>query len=339
MATPEPAPAVSILLPTFNRAAFLPAALEAIRTQIHSDWELIVVDDGSADDTEQVVAKAVHGIVQPVTYLRQENAGAYGARNTAIGHARGAYVAFYDSDDIWLPHHLANCVRALEANADVDWVYGACRSVEFASGRVLAPDTFRIEDAQRPFMRMDGAVRGPLHVLRRDGLVECALLSGLYCGLQNSVIRRRVFEGNRFHASLRNEAEDQLFVIRTIKRGHRIGYLDDIHVQYHVHDANSSGSTTAVPDFARQRRLLEPLVQGFEDLWHEVALDASERRALRRRLLREHFWHLGYAVYCANAKYGEALASFRRGLRHWPWSARCWKTYFVTSVRAVLSRA
>src|SRR5688572_19425954 len=98
------APTVSILLPTYNRAAFLPQALEAIGAQAFTDWELIVVDDGSTDDTPAVLERLVAGLGRPVHLIRQENQGAYGARNTGLDAARGKYVAFYDSDDTWLPH-------------------------------------------------------------------------------------------------------------------------------------------------------------------------------------------------------------------------------------------
>src|SRR5262245_36376166 len=103
---------VSILLPTYNRAAFLPQAFDAIRGQEFGDWELIVIDDGSSDATEQVVRERTAGWAQPVRYVRQENAGAYGARNTGLDLAGGKYVAFYDSDDLWLPHHLRDSVAA-----------------------------------------------------------------------------------------------------------------------------------------------------------------------------------------------------------------------------------
>src|SRR4051794_28321972 len=106
-------PAVSIILPTYNRAAFLPRAFEAIRSQRFTDWELIVIDDGSNDNTPELVSQFAAGVAQSVVYLRQENQGAYGARNTGLDHAKADYIAFYDSDDLWLPHHLHDCIEAL----------------------------------------------------------------------------------------------------------------------------------------------------------------------------------------------------------------------------------
>src|SRR4051794_26707538 len=108
--------AVSVLLPTYNRARFLPDAIGCIAGQSFTDWELVIVDDGSTDNTEAVVTALTANLRQHVRYMRQPNAGAYGARNTALDAAAGRYVAFFDSDDVWLPHHLADSVASLEAS-------------------------------------------------------------------------------------------------------------------------------------------------------------------------------------------------------------------------------
>src|SRR4051812_27741752 len=93
-------PAVSVILPTYNRAKFLPQAFASIKAQTFTDWELVVVDDGSTDDTAAVVAEQTRGWPQSVRYVRQENRGAYGARNTGLDLVRGDAVAFFDSDDV-----------------------------------------------------------------------------------------------------------------------------------------------------------------------------------------------------------------------------------------------
>ncbi|MCC7009108.1 MAG: glycosyltransferase family 2 protein [Acidobacteria bacterium] len=328
--------AVSILLPTYNRASFLPAAFEAIRAQTHPHWELVIVDDGSTDETGRVVTELTATMPAPVRYARQENAGPYAARNAALAMAAHPYVAFYDSDDLWLPQHLTDCVQALDANPDVDWVYAACRIVHYGTGALMSRDTFRIGDQPRPFLSLRHDRRGPLRVIDDERVVACAIRSGLYCGLQNSVLRRRVFDDGPFQAAYRNEAEDQLFAIRALKRGHRLGYLDAVHVQYHVHEANSSGSATG-QSAARKLAVYEPVVRGFQDLVQEFDWTPSERRELAQRLAREQFWHLGYAVLWSAGRRREALAAYRAGLRAWPWSIRCWKTYFVALVRTMIA--
>lgn len=325
---------VSVLLPTFNRARFLPAAFDAIRAQTLRNWELILVDDGSTDETAEVVARACRSMPQRVRYVTQANAGPYAARNAALDLASGEYIAFYDSDDLWLPHHLERCAAALDRHADIDWVYAACRVVDLSSGAVTIPNTFRADGAPRRFMVLPAEIRGDLHVLRGGDIASCALLHGLYCGLQNSVIRRRVFEPARFHTAYRNEAEDQLFAIRALKNGHRFAFLDDVHVQYHVHESNSSGSAAGPASLERQVKLFEPVARGFEALRREVDLSPAEDRALRRRLNREYFWHLGYSAYWTHGRRKEAMGMFRQGLDQWPWSLRCWKTYIAAGLRA-----
>ena len=110
---PIGAATVSVILPTYNRAQFLPAAFASIANQTFTDWELVIVDDGSTDNTPDVVR--AFETSKPVRCVRQDNRGAYAARNRGLDEASGTYVAFFDSDDLWLPHHLQRCVQALGA--------------------------------------------------------------------------------------------------------------------------------------------------------------------------------------------------------------------------------
>jgi len=326
---------VSIILPTFNRRRFLPAAFQAILGQDMQSWELIVVDDGSTDDTRELVAGLSVSLPQRVAYVHQENQGPYAARNTGLRIARGEYIAFYDSDDLWLPHHLSTCVSALEENADVDWTYAPCELVDLDTQRVIQKNCFYDRGRPRPFMHLKHDVRGRWRVITDDDTIRCQIRHGLYCGLQNSVFRRRVFDRLRFATDLRNEAEDQLFAIRAVAAGFRLAYEDDVHVRYQVHSENSSGSSTD-RSLNKSRKVYEPLIHGYERLATEMSLTAAERRALRRRIGRELFWHLGYAGYWAAGERRQALAIFSRALRVWPWDPRQWKTYGLAIIRTNL---
>ena len=328
---------VSVILPTFNRSRFLPAAFNAIKAQQLTSWELLVVDDGSTDATAEVVAEFSRSVQQPVTYLRQDNQGAYGARNTGLQAARREYIAFYDSDDLWLPHHLSTCVSALEEQSDVDWLYAACEVVDLETQRVIRRNSFYDRGEPRPFMLLAHDARGRVRVIAGRDAIRCQIQHGLFCGLQNSVFRRRVFDGLRFATDLRNEAEDQLFAIRAVAAGFRLAYIDDVHVRYQVHAENSSGSATDV-SLERLRRVFEPLIHGYQRLATEVVLTPSERRALRRRIGRELFWSLGYAGFWAAGERRQALDIFARALRTWPWDPMQWKTYLLSLARKSLGR-
>jgi glycosyltransferase involved in cell wall biosynthesis len=93
----------SIIIPTYNRAVFLPKAIESVLAQTYNDWELIIVDDGSTDNTKEVVA---HYNDNRIIYIYQENAERSAARNNGVAHAGGEYVCFMDSDNILLPNRL-----------------------------------------------------------------------------------------------------------------------------------------------------------------------------------------------------------------------------------------
>ncbi|WPL17680.1 GalNAc(5)-diNAcBac-PP-undecaprenol beta-1,3-glucosyltransferase [Thiorhodovibrio winogradskyi] len=323
---------LSIILPTYNRARFLPKALESICAQCFSDWELIIVDDGSDDDTINILGQLTSGIEQPVKIIEQENQGAYGARNTGLDQAKGKYVAFFDSDDEWLPHHLRDCVDALEQNPDVDWVYGACRIIDNASGEVKEESTFYPNGISRPFIQLNTHQVGDLRIINDDKAIVCAILHGFYSGLQNSVLRARVFDNYRFDYLERNEAEDQLFVIRMLLAGKSIGYLDNVHVNYCLHDANSSAAGGS-QGLDRQERVLRLMIAGYEKLLREKPLPQQVRKALRKRVAADCFWQLGYATLWQSGQRTEARAMYRRGLGYWPWDWRYWKTYFVSFVK------
>jgi glycosyltransferase involved in cell wall biosynthesis len=104
-------PLVSVIMPTFNRADTIRRAIRSVQAQTFTDWELIVVDDGSTDNTVALI----EGCDPRLKLIRQENQGTAGARNAGLSASAGSYIAFLDSDDEWLPHHLELCVSFLEA--------------------------------------------------------------------------------------------------------------------------------------------------------------------------------------------------------------------------------
>jgi hypothetical protein len=164
--------------------------------------------------------------------------------------------------------------------------------------------------------------------------MNCAISSGLECGLQHSLIRRQVLENCPFDLSFRNEAEDQLTVIRALARGHTFAYFEEPHVEYRIHGENSSAA--ACNDSLEKRlRVFLGLVRGFENLPRHVRLSKCCFRALRKRLADEYFWALGYAILWSGGRHKEALSMFRRGLEWWPWNVRRWKTYAICELKCL----
>lgn len=114
------APAVSVMMPAYNAAAYIGQAIESVLAQTFADWELVIVDDGSGDDT-YAVAAAYHD--PRIRIFQQQNGGEAVARNIALRHMRGALVAFLDSDDLFLPDHLARTTAYLQENPQFHAVY------------------------------------------------------------------------------------------------------------------------------------------------------------------------------------------------------------------------
>ncbi len=111
---------VSIMMPAYNAERYIGQAIDSVLTQTFADWELVVVNDGSQDRTREIVTAYADARIR---FFDQPNGGEAAARNTALSHMRGEYVAFLDADDCYEPDHLAQAIGYLEAHPEDDGVY------------------------------------------------------------------------------------------------------------------------------------------------------------------------------------------------------------------------
>lgn len=114
-------PKVSVIIPAYNTAGLIVSCLDSVLAQTYRDFEILVVNDGSPDTPE--LETVLQPFLDKIVYIKQQNKGASGARNTAIGKARGEWLAFLDSDDLWLPHHLSEQMKLICADPSLDLVY------------------------------------------------------------------------------------------------------------------------------------------------------------------------------------------------------------------------
>jgi glycosyltransferase involved in cell wall biosynthesis len=128
-------PCVSVVIPTYNRAQLVQDAIRSVLQQTYTHFELIVVDDGSTDDTREQVAAFQRD--PRVRYIYQENRGLSAARNAGIRAAQGEYIALLDSDDLWLPAKLEEQMNLLATDGGADVVYCDLREIDLA-GNVLS---------------------------------------------------------------------------------------------------------------------------------------------------------------------------------------------------------
>ena len=127
-------PRVSVIIPTYNRALLLKESIYSVLGQTYDDVEILVVDDGSSDDTAEMVQRFDD---RRMRYLYQENSGRSAARNHGMKVAEGDFFCLLDDDDYYLPHKLACQVAYLDINPDVDMVASGFQTVN-RHGKVIS---------------------------------------------------------------------------------------------------------------------------------------------------------------------------------------------------------
>jgi glycosyltransferase involved in cell wall biosynthesis len=130
---------VDVIIPAYNAAKFLPAALESVVAQTFEDWRILLVDDGSTDNTAEVVAPFIKRLGPKLCYIQQPNSGVSAARNVAIRNSSAEFLALLDADDVWLPCRLMESLRCFENRPHVGLAYGFISRID-QEGVVI--DTF-----------------------------------------------------------------------------------------------------------------------------------------------------------------------------------------------------
>lgn len=201
---------VTVIIPFYQReAGVLTRALRSIFAQTYQDWNVIVVDDASPLPGGQELATLTDEERARIRLITQENAGPGGARNTGLNNveADSRYIAFLDSDDIWLPTHLQNAVQAMDTlNADCYWA------------SMQADEDFYYHFGMRELEKEPGVTRlmeQPL-ILDVPDLASVMLKNWSFLHLSCMLLGRPVFEKVRFEPTLRLAAEDVLFFCDSI---------------------------------------------------------------------------------------------------------------------------
>ena len=147
---------VSIIIATYNRAALLPRAIKSVLAQTFTDYELIIVDDCSSDDTWEIVGDFTDPRIR--VFRHETNRGAAATRNTGIARARGEYITFLDDDDECTPNRLADQVSVLDTNPDVGMVYGWIEEINDATGSRRVPKN--VQNTHRGKAAFEAALTG-----------------------------------------------------------------------------------------------------------------------------------------------------------------------------------
>ncbi len=207
---------VSIVIPSYNNASFIGEAIESVLAQTYPQIEVMVIDDGSGDNTREVCAR-----YPSVAYHYQANQGVSVARNYGLEKSRGAFVLFLDSDDRLLPDAIATHVAYLQTHADAGFVFGLSRNIA-ADGSLLDDQQKLVEAAN-------------YQVLLQANLGICP--SGVV------LFQRTVFEAiGQFNPSLRLAQDYDLYL--RVARAFPIYCHNQVIADYRQHGENASGKAT-----------------------------------------------------------------------------------------------
>jgi glycosyltransferase involved in cell wall biosynthesis len=257
-------PVVSVIIPAYNAAPYIRESLDSVFAQTFASYEVIVVNDGSPDteDLERALARYRDSLV----YIRQENRGPGGARNTGVLAAQGEYVAFLDSDDRWRPEYLVEQLRVLTQDSRLDLSYAdALLFGDPASdGR-----TFMQNSPSRGAVTFASLVRG-----------ECHVITSCVVARRRALLDAGLFDEQYFHA------EDFDLWLRLAHRGGRITYQERVLAEHRKSDGSLSTETT---------RMIHSVTDILRKTARTLDLSPEERELVARKIAEsEAFGQLEY---------------------------------------------
>ena len=226
---------VSVIMPVYNGAPFIGQAIRSVLDQTWTDWELIVVNDGSTDATPEIL-QGFHDA--RIIVIQQANRGEAAARNTGLQASHGDYVAFLDADDLYTPNALADLSGFLDNHPDLEAVFSDGFFCD-AGGKML----MRLSE-HRPAIHT-GNIIEPL-------VLSASVISATIC----TMIRRPVIEQNEIRFDERLVIGPDWDFLIHVARYARFGYLDQITCMYRVHQTNitrTSGAKRRKADLVRGR--------------------------------------------------------------------------------------
>lgn len=201
-------PLISVIAPAFNAASFYAPWIASILAQRYPDLEIVLVDDGSADD----LAERVRQAPPCLCYLRQDNRGPSAARNAGMAASTGEFIAFLDLDDLWDPGHLNRMAAALAAHPDAQIAQGLIRNFCY----------------------------GP------EGRAYYCSRAYRFINLGSAVFRRTVFDRCGVFEEKMRFGEDFDFLIRCWEQGMAKHDVDELSLYYHRHDSNMTHGKSPV---------------------------------------------------------------------------------------------
>ena len=274
-------PRVSVLIPAYNAGEFIRPAIESILAQTYQSYEIIVVDDGSTDHTWEVLKPLQER--NGMRLFRQTNMGAAAARNKGLAEARGEFIAFCDSDDLYVPEKLELQIRYLEEHPDCGLVYSDL--LAFCGDEILCPSYF--------------AERRPCQGWVFEKLIERNFITNV-----SVMVRRKCLdEVGGFNASFRTSEDYELWLRFT--RKFQVGYIPQVLVKVRRHSENLTSNEQHVCE--NHLKVLDSIRKACPDVAPKTI----------HKALAGTFWGMGYDSF-TRGDYTKARADFIKSYKSYP---------------------
>jgi len=232
-------PKVSVIIPTYNRADLLPRAIDSVLNQTFKDFELIIVDDGSTDNTKEIV-KEYQKKDERIKYIWQENSGGPAKpKNTGIKNSQGEYIAFLDSDDEWLPEKLEKQLKLL----------GSSNTLGFVSCNALIID----ENNNRKEKYNSPKNKNFVSLLEGNKIWSCSSV----------IVKKDIFERLGFFDENLNFGEDWEMWLRIAKR-YNFDFVYEPLIKYYLHQNNISSIETNFKKIKNFEQILKRHTEDFK---------------------------------------------------------------------------
>jgi glycosyltransferase involved in cell wall biosynthesis len=274
---------VDIIVPTYNTAKYLPIALDSVLAQTFEDWRILLIDDGSTDNTADIVASYQERLGSKLVYIKQANGGVSAARNNGIRHATAEFLALLDADDVWLPCRLTESLKSFEGRPSVGLSYG------FLSR--ITPDGEIVDTFSRRQENGEGRIAPYIYMRCVD--LPCSTI----------MLRRRcVDEVGVFDETLLATEDRDLWL--RIAFGYEVALVPEVIAYYRI----SPNSLTGDPE-----RMLTAQVQFIEK--HYGAPGCGKRE---RRIALSHIYRQRAEAFGARRQWGTAVTNSLRALTFRP---------------------
>lgn len=290
-------PKASIVIPAYNAGAYIIKTLDSIVSQSLDDFECLVIDDGSTDNTAELVTAYQD---QRIQLIRQANSGGPAApRNQGLSHATGEYIFMFDSDDIMLPDKLLASVAALDAHPDADMVFTNFQSINDA-GELLNANYLQEYETLWQLLPAKDAEINPLE----PSALFNALIRVNFIGTSSVALRRSALgPEDIFNESMKN-SEDRLFWTRFVKT-HKALFLNRVLHQYRILDTGISRQSFTKRAPAK--------IQGLQYI-RELCETPEQKRYVNRQIADDYA-----ALSYAYRRQGEHLKAIKAAIQALWW--------------------